>query len=63
MSHVVRPPHAGLLEDEIAALTLQREEIIDREGTKKAKYTLTNIPDLELLLRTSLPRSKFNCSF
>jgi hypothetical protein len=47
-TQIVRPTHAGIIDDEIAALTLQREEIIEREDTKKAKYTLANIPDVEV---------------
>ena len=42
------PTHAGHLDDEIAAWTVQLEEIKEREDTKKAKYTLNSIPDLEI---------------
>jgi len=40
--------HPSHLDDEIAALTLQLEEISYREEMKKGKYTLDNIPDLEV---------------
>ena len=36
-----------LANDEIAALTLQLEDIGIREETKKGKYTLANVPDSE----------------
>jgi hypothetical protein len=44
----VQPAHPDLLDDEIAALTLQLDEINYREQTKKAKYSSSNIPDLEV---------------
>ncbi|KAK0894828.1 hypothetical protein LTS16_025121 [Friedmanniomyces endolithicus] len=45
---IVGPTHAGHLDDEIAAWTMQLEEIKEREDSKKAKYTLNSVPDLEV---------------
>jgi hypothetical protein len=44
----VSATHPGYLDDEITALTLQLEEINYRDETKKAKYSVNNIPDLEV---------------
>ena len=45
------------------ALNLQREEIIDREGTKKGKYTLNNIPDLEIAFTDYLAEIEVRLQF
>ncbi|KAK1807418.1 hypothetical protein LTR12_018233 [Friedmanniomyces endolithicus] len=47
--NIVGPTHVGHLDDEIAAWTVQLEEINEREDSKKAKYTLNSIPDLEVV--------------
>ncbi|KAK0770424.1 hypothetical protein LTR59_016513 [Friedmanniomyces endolithicus] len=45
---IAGPNHAGHLDDEIAAWTVQLEEIKEREDSKKAKYSVNSIPDLEV---------------
>lgn len=42
------PTHPGYIDDEIAALTLQLDEINYREETQKAKYSSDDVPDLEI---------------
>lgn len=63
LADIVQPTHEGYVDDEIAALTLQLEEIVDREETKKAKYTEKNIPDLEIAYASYLAEIKDHLQF
>lgn len=59
----VRAAHPGYLDDEIVALTLQVEEINYREETKKAKYPVNDIPDLEIAYASYLNEIEAHLSF
>ncbi|KAF3032168.1 hypothetical protein E8E12_002561 [Didymella heteroderae] len=55
--------HPGYLDDEITALTLQLEEFNYREETKKAKYPVNDIPDLEVAYASYLNEIEAHLSF
>lgn len=58
--HVVHP---GYLDDEITALTLQLKEMNYREGIKKAKYPVNDVPDLEIAYTSYLNEIEAHLSF
>lgn len=45
---VVKASPSGILDDEITALSLQLDELLVREQTKKGKYNEANVPDVEM---------------
>ena len=55
--------HPDYLDDEIVALTLQLDEINYREETKKAKYSVNDIPDLELAYSSYLNEIEAHLAF
>lgn len=59
----VSATHPGYLDDEITALTLQLEEINYRDETKKAKYSVNNIPDLEVAYTSYLNEIEAHLNF
>ncbi|KAF9696797.1 hypothetical protein EKO04_005389 [Ascochyta lentis] len=59
----VRATHPSYLDDEIVALTLQMDEINYREETKKAKYPIDEVPDLELAYSSYLTEIEAHLTF
>ena len=60
---VVQHTPAGYLDDEITALTLQREEIVHREDTKKGNTHPPKFPTWKLPTRITSPKSMSTRSF
>lgn len=59
----VRAAHPSYLDDEITALTLQLEELNYREETEKAKYSVNDVPDLEVAYASYLEEMEAHLSF
>jgi hypothetical protein len=59
----VQPTGPDFLDDQIAALTLQLDELNYYEETKKAKYSSANIPDMEIAYRSYLNEIEAHLAF
>jgi hypothetical protein len=59
----VQPTRSEHLDDEIAALTLQLDELNYYEETKKAKYSSAKVPDLEIAYATYLVEIEAHLAF